>query len=159
MKLIYKLTPVIVIASFIFVACEDEKEEETISAAIHAEVHFMNFVAGSEASMIMAYLWEGSDWTTAKASDPVASAMFSVSVSDTLNTTSEAEFEDMPAGTYYMGCFETRSMTYDESDTVQTSAGYYNTSEDNNNHMMTPAGIEVTESKDYHLETMMIMGM
>jgi len=50
-------------------------------------------------------------------------------------------------------------MSYDENDTALRSAGYYNTSENGNNHMMTPTGIEVTESKDYHLETMMIMGM
>ena len=36
MKLISKLTALIIIASFIFVSCEDEKEE-AISASIHAE--------------------------------------------------------------------------------------------------------------------------
>ena len=158
MKLISKLTALIIIASFIFLSCEDEKEE-AISASIHAEVHFMNYVAGSDATMMMTYLWEGSAWTTAKAAGTVANAMFSVSVSDTLTTMSEAEFENLPAGTYYMGVFETSSMSYDENDTALRSAGYYNTSENGNNHMMTPTGIEVTESKDYHLETMMIMGM
>ena len=102
MKLMSKLTALVIITSFIFVACEDEKEEEAVSASIHAKVMFMNYVAGSDATMIMAYLWEGSDWSTASAGGTVANAMFSVSVSDTLNTMSEAEFEDLPAGTYYM---------------------------------------------------------
>ena len=159
MKLISKLTALVIIASFIFVACEDEKEEEAVSAEIHAKVMFMNYVTGSEATMIMTYLWEGSDWSTAQAGGTVASAMFSVSVSDTLNTMSETEFENLPDGTYYMGVFETGKMTYDTDDAAQKSAGYYNTTEDDYNHMMTPTGIAVSESKDYDLETMMIMNM
>ena len=82
MKLMSKLTALVIITSFIFVACEDEKEEEAVSASIHAKVMFMNYVAGSDATMIMAYLWEGSDWSTAQAGGTVASAMFSVSLSD-----------------------------------------------------------------------------
>ena len=159
MKLMSKLTALVIITSFIFVACEDEKEEEAVSASIHAKVMFMNYVAGSDATMIMAYLWEGSDWSTASAGGTVANAMFSVSVSDTLNTMSETEFENLPDGTYYMGVFETGKMTYDTDDAAQKSAGYYNTTEDDYNHMMTPTGIAVSESKDYDLETMMIMNM
>jgi len=102
----------------------------------------MNYVAGSEATMIMTYLWEGSDWSTAQASSTVASAMFSVSVSDTLNTMSEAEFEGLPAGTYYMGVFETSGMMYNADDPALKAAGYYNTTEEDYNHMMTPTGIE-----------------
>ena len=159
MKLMSKLTALVIITSFIFVACEDEKEEEVVSASIHAKVMFMNYVAGSDATMIMAYLWEGSDWSTASAGGTVANAMFSVSVSDTLNTMSEAEFEDLPAGTYYMGVFETSGMMYNADDPALKAAGYYNTTEEDYNHMMTPTGIEVSESMDYDLETMMLMSM
>jgi len=159
MKVNPKLMISLLMTSFIFFACEDEKEDEAVSASIHAEVMFMNYVSGSSATMIMAYLWEGSDWTTAQAAGTVANAMFSVSTSDTINTTSEAEFEDLPAGTYYLGIFETSKMAYDADDAALKSAGYYNTSEDDYNHMMTPTGTEVSESKDYHLETMMVMSM
>ena len=159
MKVNPKLITSLLMTSFIFFACEDEKEDEAVSASIHAEVMFMNYVSGSSATMIMAYLWEGSDWTTAQAAGTVANAMFSVSTSNTINTTSEAEFEDLPAGTYYLGIFETSKMAYDADDAALKSAGYYNTSEDDYNHMMTPTGTEVSESKDYHLETMMVMSM
>ena len=159
MKATPKLITSLLIAGFVFFSCEDEKEEEVVSASIHVSAMFMNYVSGSNATMIMAYLWEGSDWTTAQAAGTVANAMFSVSTSDTINTTSEAEFEDLPAGTYYLGIVETSNMAYDADDAALKSAGYYNTSEDDYNHMMTPTGTEVSESKDYHLETMMVMSM
>jgi hypothetical protein len=159
MKATPKLITSLLIAGFVFFSCEDEKEEEVVSASIHVSAMFMNYVSGSNATMIMAYLWEGSDWTTAQAAGTVANAMFSVSTSDTINTTLEAEFEDLPVGTYYLGIFETSKMAYDADDAALKSAGYYNTSEDDYNHMMTPTGTEVSESKDYHLETMMVMSM
>ena len=159
MKATPKLITSLLIAGFVFFSCEDEKEEEVVSASIHVSAMFMNYVSGSNATMIMAYLWKGSDWTTAQAAGTVANAMFSVSTSNTINTTSEAEFEDLPAGTYYLGIFETSKMAYDADDAALKSAGYYNTSEDDYNHMMTPTGTVVSESKDYHLGKMMVMSM
>ena len=159
MKITPKLITSLLIASFVFFSCEEEKEEEVVSASIHVSAKYMNYVSGSDATMIMVYLWEGSDWNTAQAAPTVASGMFMVSTADTLMSTVEVEIETLPAGTYYLGIFETSKMAYDADDAVQKSAGYYNTTEDDYNHMMTPTGIAVSESKDYDLETMMIMNM
>jgi len=48
---------------------------------------------------------------------------------------------------------------YNADDPALKAAGYYNTTEEDYNHMMTPTGIEVSESMDYDLETMMLMSM
>ena len=159
MKVNPKLITSLLMTSFIFFACDDEKEDEAVSASIHVSAMFMNYVSGSDATMIMAYLWKGADWSTASAAGTVANGMFMVSTADTLMSTVEVEIEALPAGTYYLGIFETSKMAYDADDAAQKSAGYYNTTEDDYNHMMTPTGIAVSESKDYDLETMMIMNM
>ena len=159
MKITPKLITSLLIASFVFFSCEDEKEKEVVSASIHVSAMFMNYVSGSNATMIMAYLWEGADWSTASAAGTVANGMFMVSTADTLMSTVEVEIETLPAGTYYLGIFETSQMMYSTDDTALKSAGYYNTTEDDYNHMMTPTGIEVSESIDYDLETMMLMSM
>ncbi len=158
MKQIPKLVILPLFFGLIFTACGDNGEED-VEASIHAKVHFMKYKAGANATMIMTYLWEGKDWSTAKSGKTVANAMFSVSTSDTINTMSEAKFEKLSAGTYYMGVFETSKMAYDAGDAALKVVGYYNTSESDYNHMMTPTGIEVTESKDYDLQTMMAMMM
>ena len=159
MKVNPKLITSFLIAGFVFFSCEDEKEDEAVSASIHVSAMFMNYVAGSDATMIMVYLWEGADWSTASAAGTVASGMFTLSTADTIMSTVEVEIETLPAGTYYLGIFETSKMAYDADDDAQKSAGYYNTTEDDYNHMMTPTGIAVSESKDYDLETMMVMSM
>ena len=166
MKITPKLITSLLIASFVFFSCEEEKEEEVVSASIHVSAMFMNYVSGSDATMIMAYLWEGSDWSTAQAAPTVASGMFMVSTADTLMSTVEVEIETLPAGTYYLGIFETSQMMYSTDDTALKSAGYYSEGSYamdgttvTNVHMMTPTGIEVSESIDYDLETMMLMSM
>ena len=76
MKATPKLITSLLIAGFVFFSCEDEKEEEVVSASIHVSAMFMNYVSGSDATMIMAYLWEGADWSTASAAGTVANGMF-----------------------------------------------------------------------------------
>ena len=159
MRVTPKLITSFLIAGFVFFSCEDEKEDEAVSASIHVSAMFMNYVAGSDATMIMVYLWEGADWSTASAAGTVANGMFMVSTADTLMSTVEVEIEALPAGTYYLGIFETSKMAYDGSDAALKVVGYYNTSESDYNHMMMPTGIEVSESKDYDLQTMMAMMM
>jgi len=116
MKITPKLITSLLIASFVFFSCEDEKEKEVVSASIHVSAMFMNYVSGSSATMIMAYLWEGADWSTASAAGTVANGMFMVSTADTLMSTVEVEIEALPAGTYYLGIFETSKMAYDADD-------------------------------------------
>jgi hypothetical protein len=158
MQQLTKLVVLPLLIGLMFTACGD-KDEEEVSASVHSKVMFMKYKTGASASMVMAYLWEGKDWNTAKSGKTVASGMFSVSTSDTINTTAEVEFKTLPAGTYYLGVFETSKMAYDGSDAALKVVGYYNTSESDYNHMMMPTGIEVSESKDYDLQTMMAMMM
>lgn len=142
----------------LMMSCEDKDDAAaTISGEIHAKVMFMNYVAGMNATMIMAYIWEGTDWTTAQAAGTVANGMFSVSLSDTIGSTEEVEFTGLAAGTYYCAVFETSKMSYDTGSSGFKSVGYYNTTESDYNHMMTPTGITVDSNTPVELSTMMAM--
>ena len=169
MKLISKLTAFVIIASFIFIACEDEEKEDDFSATIHASVMFMPmgmmaYTTDSSATMIMGYLWKGDSWSAAEAAGPIDAmgAMFDAAVSvggTELAGTKEAEFSITEEGTYYLGVFEASGMAY--SNAVYT-VGYYNTAYADStsayNSMMMPSGISVTTG-DNDLETMMAMKM
>jgi hypothetical protein len=86
MQQLTKLVVLPLLIGLMFTACGD-KDEEEVSASVHSKVMFMKYKTGASASMVMAYLWEGKDWNTAKSGKTVASGMFSVSTSDTINTT------------------------------------------------------------------------
>lgn len=144
-----------ILAFGLILSCEDKDDAAAISGEIHSKVMFMSYTPGSGANMIMGYLWEGSDWTTAKAAGTVGTEMFSVTLADTITTTVEVEFKKLAAGTYYCGVFETSQMSYSTSDTALATVGYYNTTESDYNHMMTPTGITVDSDTAVELETMM----
>ena len=156
-----------------------EDDPEVFSATIHAKVMFMSMGEGemstpyttdSEATMIMAYLWEGDSWTAAKEAGTIDAMgeMFGAAVSaggTELAGTYEKEISISAAGTYYLGVFETSGMAY--SNVVDT-VGYYeegaytvmmSDTTVTNVNMMMPLGISVTTSGDYDLKTMMAMKM
>ena len=162
-----------ILGIFMFSCSEDDPE--VFSATIHVSVMFMPmndmaYTTDSDATMIMAYLWEGDSWTAAKEAGPIDAMgeMFGAAVSaggTELAGTYEKEISISAAGTYYLGVFETSGMAY--SNVVDT-VGYYeegaytvmmSDTTVTNVNMMMPLGISVTTSGDYDLKTMMAMKM
>ncbi|MFQ6675310.1 MAG: hypothetical protein ACE5LH_03080 [Fidelibacterota bacterium] len=151
-----------------FMACAQEEKDEKIVGEIHVSVMFMSYVSQKDdATMIMAYAWDSSNWNNGPSGDPASDAadgMFmdhtlNPSAPDTLSGTEEVELADLPKGTYYVGIFETSQMAYDASDAQLI--GYYNENDDNNITMMgsEASAISITTSGHVELGTMMAMGM
>lgn len=157
-----------ILGIFMFSCSEDDPE--VFSATIHVSVMFMPmndmaYTTDSDATMIMAYLWEGDSWTAAKEAGTIDAMgeMFGAAVSaggTELAGTYEKEISISAAGTYYLGVFETSGMAYSN---VVATVGYYSTAYADStpayNSMMMPSGITVTNSGDYDLYKMMAMKM
>ena len=168
-KLILLLTGILSF-SVVFTGCGDDDEDEVIiMGEIHATVMFMSYVIQNDAAnMIMVYAWDAADWfegpNGAIASEAVDGMLMMAAVTssspDTLMLTDEAEMDGLPAGSYYVGVFESTQMAYGFSTT--TLIGYYNAG--NTTTYITMMGSEATAitistTTPVELKTMMAMPM
>ena len=168
-KLILLLTGILSF-SVVFTGCGDDDEDEVIiMGEIHATVMFMSYVVQNDAAnMIMVYAWDAANWSDGP-DGPIASeaadgmlmmATVLSSAPDTLMLTDEAEMDGLPAGSYYVGVFESTQMAYGASTTELI--GYYNA--DNTTTYITMMGSEATvitvsTTTPVELKTMMAMPM
>ena len=122
------------IAGLLFTAClhQDMKEggiRELGSGEIELHLTFQGYSTQPEATMIMAYLWEGTPtWEDAYAAGPIdpQGKMFMVNTTETIVGEYSVTFSDLADGTYWCGIFETTGMNYD---TVIDTVGYYNSTD------------------------------
>jgi len=119
------------IAGLLFTAClhQDMKEggiRELGSGELELHLTFQGYTAQEDATMIMAYLWEGTPaWEDAYAAGPIdpQGKMFMVNTTETIVGEYSVIFSDLADGTYWCGIFETTGMNFD---TAIDTVGYYN---------------------------------
>ncbi len=146
------------------------EEDEDIMGEIHVSMMFMNnyTVTDDAASMIMAYAWDSGSWSSgpsgASTSNAVDGMFMDLSVSptapDTLSGVHEVMLKGLPAGTYYIGVFESSQMNYDVS--KATLIGYYypaNTTTMRTTTASEATAVTISDATPVELETMMAMPM
>ena len=109
----------VLLTCLVFMSCEDDKDE--FSGILEVTVIFDDAEKGSD-DMIMAFLWKGSSFTSAKDAGTVDSYMFSFGTDTVITQTASFQFEDLSEGSYYCGIFESHDMMYDDH---ASSMGFY----------------------------------
>ncbi|HIN62525.1 MAG TPA: hypothetical protein EYM89_07205 [Candidatus Marinimicrobia bacterium] len=145
------------IAGLLFTTClHQDMVEGNVAGHIELDVTFEDYMAGENATMIMAYVWEGATWEAAAAPDSlglptvgeVQNKMFGI------NTTAEIHGEysvtfNLPEGKYYVSVFETFNMNYTSGDTALQLVGYYNANVDTTYNSDTePSPLNLSEAND-----------
>ena len=145
------------IAGLLFTTClHQDMVEGNVAGHIELDVTFEDYMAGENATMIMAYVWEGATWEAAAAPDSlglptvgdVQNKMFGI------NTTAEIHGEysvtfNLPEGKYYVGVFETFYMAYIPGDMALQLVGYYNANVDTTYNSDTePSPLNLSEAND-----------
>lgn len=156
--------------SLVFAGCsEDDEDEVAIIGEIQATVMFMSYVVqNAAANMIMIYAWEAANWSDgpngAIASEAADGMLMMAAVTssgpDTLALMDDVAMDGLPAGSYYVGVFESTQMAYGASTT--TLIGYYDANNTNTYITMMGSGatmITISTTTPVDLPTMMAMPM